>query len=97
MKSSVASRKQRFWALLLAVVMVVGLLPTAGVKAVLTPTEYEFDSDVLSDEIPEGTVLNVGDVLKGTFKSAIQGEGEEQGRILVGTPAFINKSSAFEV
>ena len=33
MKSSVTNRKQRFWALLLAVVMVVGLLPNVGTEA----------------------------------------------------------------
>ena len=48
MKSSVTSRKQRFWALLLAFVMVVGLLPVAEVSAAnydLTTANYR---DVLN-------------------------------------------------
>ena len=53
MKSSVTSRKQRFWALLLAVVMVVGLLPTAGVKADLADDEI-FIGDLVEGQLVYG-------------------------------------------
>ncbi|MBQ6025176.1 MAG: InlB B-repeat-containing protein [Lachnospiraceae bacterium] len=52
MKSSVTSRKQRFWALLLAVVMVVGLLPVAGVKAAEAP-----ENGYIIDQLNEGDIL----------------------------------------
>lgn len=55
MKSSVTSRKQRFWALLLAVVMVVGLLPTAGVKAEKPENPQNF---VLCDNEQNSTIKN---------------------------------------
>ncbi|MBR3580175.1 MAG: hypothetical protein IKN95_04155 [Lachnospiraceae bacterium] len=62
MKSSVASRKQRFWALLLAVVMVVGLLPTAGVNA----KTISIDGYDVGSYVPVGTVLSAGDLLNST-------------------------------
>jgi len=72
MKSGVTNRKQRFWALLLAVVMVVGLLPTAGVKA--ETIEIERNAD-LTGKIPVGKVLTAGDLLTGQYEIQADDEG----------------------
>jgi len=73
MKSSVTSRKQRFWALLLAVVMVVGLLPTAGVKADDKTIKKQYWLDEEGDEVKNGitagTVFKKGDIIEGDFES----------------------------
>lgn len=65
MKSSVASRKQRFWALLLAVVMAVGLLPTAGVKA--DPTIVEIKPN-LDDFAKVGKIFSAEDGFEGSYE-----------------------------
>ncbi|MCR4625924.1 MAG: InlB B-repeat-containing protein [Lachnospiraceae bacterium] len=65
MKSSVASRKQRFWALLLAVVMVVGLLPAAGVKA--DPTIVEIKRN-LDDFAKVGKIFSAEDGFIGSYE-----------------------------
>ena len=62
MKSSVTNRKQRFWALLLAVVMVVGLLPTAGVNA----ASYDMADADLNSFTVNSTVLVAGDTINNT-------------------------------
>ena len=64
MKSSVTNRKQRFWALLLAVVMVVGLLPTAGVKAETIPISSQNDLENM-----DKTIIQGDDLLSGGFRS----------------------------
>jgi uncharacterized repeat protein (TIGR02543 family) len=59
MKSSVTNRKQRFWALLLAVVMVVGLLPVANIKAA---NNFEMDDNDVSDFVV-GAIIEAGDTV----------------------------------
>ena len=63
MKSSVTNRKQRFWAVLLAVVMVVGLLPTADVKAEILNVD---DNPSVASPSLVGKVLNGNDGNKDT-------------------------------
>ncbi len=66
MKSSVTNRKQRFWALLLAVVMVVGLLPTAGVKAAdISTTALGTD-----DASIVGKIISAGELITNTDTGA---------------------------
>ena len=65
MKSSVTSRKQRFWALLLAVVMVVGLLPMAGAKAASISTTSNTD-----DASVVGKIINAGEEVTNTDSTA---------------------------
>ena len=59
MKSSVTNRKQRFWALLLAVVMVVGLLPVANIKAA---NNFGMDDNDVSDFVV-GAIIEAGDTV----------------------------------
>ncbi|MBO4922108.1 MAG: InlB B-repeat-containing protein [Lachnospiraceae bacterium] len=59
MKSSITSRKQRFWALLLAVVMVVGLLPVANVEAAKT---FRMDDTDVSAFVV-GAIIEAGDTV----------------------------------
>ena len=66
MKSSVTNRKQRFWAVLLAVVMVVGLLPTADVKAEILNVD---DNPSVASPSLVGKVLNGNDGNKDTINN----------------------------
>ncbi|MBQ5933168.1 MAG: InlB B-repeat-containing protein, partial [Lachnospiraceae bacterium] len=62
MKSSVTSRKQRFWALLLAVVMVVGLLPMAEVSA----ANYDLDDTNYTTALSGVKRLEAGETICNT-------------------------------